>query len=104
MLPKVNTLEEFYQRPGRWTKGVTARDKNGNPCETDSGHAVALCLGAAVYYVYGPDRVEEITAELLELINSGLDHTQSFEELSGWNDCDERTFKDVRSLVTRAQR
>jgi len=100
MIPKPFTLQQFFSRPSRWTKGVTARDHNGNPCEADSKHAAALCLSAAVHHIYG--ETEEIPRRLLEIINEDLDHTQAFETLADWNDEEKRTFKDIRALITKA--
>jgi hypothetical protein len=101
MLPKVKTLQEFYSRPGRWTKEAMARDARGAQTHTDSDAAVALCLSAAVDHVYGEDSAQ-ITEELLEVINEGLDNTQSFDDLISWNDAAARTFKDIRWLLSKA--
>jgi hypothetical protein len=102
MLPKVKTLQEFYSRPGRWTKETLARDSQGARTEPDSHAAVALCLSAAVSYVYGHEDSARVTDELLEVINEGLDNTQSFDDLANWNDAAARTFKDIRWLVAKA--
>jgi hypothetical protein len=101
MLPKVKTLTEFYSRPGRWTKETLARDSQGARVEPDSSAAVALCLTAAVAYVYGEEDAR-VTEELLEVINEGLDNTSAFDDLASWNDAAARTFKDIRWLLSRA--
>jgi hypothetical protein len=103
MLPTTKTLREFYSRPSRWTKEALARDARGEETEIDSSAAVALCLSAAVSHVYGEEDRPRVTQELLEVINEGLDNTQSFEDLSSWNDASARTFKDIRWLVSRAK-
>jgi hypothetical protein len=103
MLPTTKTLQEFYSRPSRWTKEALARDARGEETEINSAATVALCLSAAVSYVYGHEDSSRITEELLEVINEGLDNTQSFDDLSSWNDASARTFKDIRWLVGRAK-
>lgn len=103
LLPKPKTLLEFYSRPARWTQDVTARDKNGNPTEMDSGRAVALCLGAAIRHIYGEEGEGPVIERLLALVNQDRDDTQAYELLSSWNDEEERSFRDVRKLVTTAR-
>jgi hypothetical protein len=102
MLPKVKTLQEFYSRPGRWTKEALARDRHGQETHFQSSAAEALCLSAAVAYVYGHEDSARVTDCLLEVINEGLDNTQSFDELTAWNDASARSFHDIRWLVTKA--
>jgi hypothetical protein len=101
MLPVAKTLQEFYSRPSRWTKEALARDRYGAQTHSGSDVAVALCLTAAVSYVYGEEEAR-VTEELLGVINEGLDNTQSFDDLMSWNDASARTFKDIRWLVSRA--
>jgi hypothetical protein len=102
MLPKVKTLQEFYSRPSRWTKEALARDRHGEETQIDSDAAEALCLSAAVAYVYGHQDILRVTDSLLEVINEGLDNTQAFDDLAAWNDASARSFHDIRWLVTRA--
>jgi hypothetical protein len=101
MLPAAKTLQEFYSRPSRWTKETLARDARGAQTEPDSSAAVALCLTAAVTYVYGKEDSPRVTEELLEVINEGLDNTLAFDDLVSWNDAAARTFRDIRRLLAR---
>lgn len=92
-----DTITELFFRPARWTKDRAAHDKDGGTVEPDSEYATAFCLGAAIDVVYDGEG-DEVRDRVRAWIAQHYPDSQG--DISGWQDQPERTFKDIRRLVT----
>lgn len=94
------TVNELFSRPERWAQRHDAENRFDEEVELRNPNAVKWCLGGALRLVYGHD------PELLtKMINSATAYIQGLTEnddagISDWNDHDDTTFKDIRTLVT----
>lgn len=90
-------VKELLSSPERWTKGAERRDADGEPTLLEGEHVASRCLYGALYCAYRatPERFEAELKIKVEFIGMGVNKT-----LYEWNDAPERTFEDVRQLVT----
>ena len=93
-----------------WTKGTTARNKQGHPVEAEMDEAVIFCAEGAIQraaylqdYPLPPNDHEmgagEIEAEVICILSGEIDQPMS---LNVWNDNPLTTHKDVLELFDRA--
>ena len=89
------TLQDLFDDLCKWTQGATARDENGRSVAPGSSEAVSYCLqGGALICCRTPD-------EFLEVMNK-LRAAAGVDILWKWNDAYNRTFKEVRELIEKA--
>lgn len=121
IIPKPKTVLEFYEgHPERWTKGFRGRkDKAGNQVDTNA-EACALCLGAALGFVYCDpngrhydDSMQGATHRLFRIARASDVRRDGFEEAyeavwtSPWivffNDKPDRTFEEIVQICREAR-
>lgn len=88
------TVLELLSDPKRWTKRVTARDKDGNPTPSGYPDAVCWCLVGAILKCY-PDRIGEIVNKVNQVILS-----KGHRNLVNFNDT--ATHEDVLEVAREA--
>ncbi len=86
-------LSELLSDESKWTKGVTARDKDGNICNSKDPNAVCWCLFGAVWKADNADSADKAIRRVIP------------DEFGGsivmWNDAPERTFADIKALIVK---
>lgn len=91
-------VKELLSSPERWTQGFIARDLDGDGCGPTAAEAVCWCLTGALVKCYGRTRAFEMAGMFYPVIPAnGGSHA---DDIVFWNDASERTFEDVRQLVT----
>lgn len=90
-------VKELLDSPEKWTKGHYSRDKLGNPAWPENDDATCFCLMGAIRrcYGFGP-RGNEIVKRCCDRIKCD----DSGSSLGPFNDAPERTFDEVRQLIT----
>lgn len=99
MLTTINTLQELFSRPSRWTKEMSARDIHQQPVEIDSKKAVSWCLSGAIDLLY-PLTAGEIHNKMFLWIKENMD--PNIDSLTDWNDAPARKFSDIRKAIIGA--
>lgn len=85
-------VKDLLNDPSRWTQFFFARNGVGTPVWPEDGTAVCWCLLGAIHKCY-----EERTCGVIELVQKELNYVS----VAKWNNAPERTFEDVKNLVTR---
>jgi hypothetical protein len=102
------TVSELLINPSRWARGSDGKDALGN--STGSAlhpDSVRWCLGGAIHLVYGHNH--ELREQMTKLVLAWLiERREEGEEpadisISGWNDEPDRTFKDIRKLLSETK-
>lgn len=83
-------IQELLTDESKWTKSHEARDSYGQPVDECSKEAVQWCLLGAIIKCYNVDRIG--------ICNKVRIRLDSF-MLTSWNDAQNRTFNDIRSLI-----
>lgn len=91
-------VKNLLTEKSKWTKGTEARRKSGHAVVLDSPKAVKWCLLGAIKYCY-PDW--EDRWEIMKKVYSALELELS-DSITDWNDKKSRIFKEVRSLIEKA--
>lgn len=90
------TIQELFKDPSTWTKGAYARNEQGKSVGARSGDAKCFCLQGALAHCYGgtPDyyKISDKVSEEL--------YSRCYLDTIAWNDAPERTFEEVKQLVT----
>ncbi len=91
-------VKDLLNSPNRWTKGVYARDCDGNGIASNNRNAVCWCLAGAINYCYEFESKKTKT-KVAEAIKgcSLLDHFGIEEIIVQYNDSHE--FEDIRKLL-----
>lgn len=84
-------VRELLSSPDKWTQDFGARGADGLSIEWDSPEATCWCLIGAIVKCY-PTRFEQVRDRIKKHLGVQF--------LSAWNDRIERTFEDVKALVT----
>lgn len=84
-------IHELLSESGRWCRGSAARDAAGVPIGPHDPRATCWCLQGAATVCY-PDADVPGVCERMRAASGA-------EILARWNDADQRTFDQVRSLV-----
>ena len=82
-------LTHYGDDPQRWTKGIAARDKDGERCLPTSKEAVCWCLLGALETL-------GLSPEEQRMFTSGWDSRIA---IAQWNDHEKRTFKEVKKRL-----
>lgn len=86
-------VHELLTDESKWTKGWYAKTVDGNKVSVTDDAAARWCLFGAVWKCYrDPARMRTILSQVF---------ADREREAIWWNDDPERTFDDVRDLVTR---
>ena len=89
-------LQDILTDARKWTQKANARDVQGDICLTNSKQAASWCLSGALTacdYSYSD------TDLIWHKINQYLMH-RGYSSAIDWNDSPDRTFQDIRDLVT----
>ncbi len=103
-------VRELLSSPDKWNKGAYAVTKDGASTGEQNDNAVAYCLVGAVHkcYRFGPtgwtnfdDVIVKIVRNLAAKNKVRVNYfTGSTSAVIGWNDDKDRTFEEVKALVT----
>ena len=85
---------ELLSDESKWTKGVSARDADGQWEDYRSGMAVKWCIKAAIWRCYD---TEESRSGACRKVASIVGP-----DISKWNDSNSTTFADVRRVLLEA--
>lgn len=85
------TVQELLDDPSKWTKGALARDIDGEGLEADNSSAVCWCLIGAIQKCYGVAWIGVVIKCMRHL---------SVDWIDLWNNDPQRSFAEVKSLVT----
>jgi hypothetical protein len=103
------TVSELFINRSRWAQGSDGKDAQGNTNTGSAFHpnAVRWCLGGALHLVYGhnPELREAMTKLVLDWLIERREEDEEPDEISiaGWNDQPDRTFKDIRKLLSETK-
>jgi hypothetical protein len=95
--------KDILSDSSRWTQGVMARNRRGNPTGPEYKNAVAWCLVGALIRAYGIGKVLDESLAVRRAIRSicgSFDDT--YGSIEGWNDDPCRTFADVKRVLEEA--
>jgi alpha-glucosidase (family GH31 glycosyl hydrolase) len=87
-------IKDFLDSPSKWTQEALARDDKGRACDPLSHSAVCFCLLGlmGVFYDFRSSNGEEAWNKLNSVFKGKI--------IGKWNDAPERTFEEVKALVT----
>lgn len=89
-------VRELLSDKSKWTKRWYARTKDGFKTNATSKDAVSFCLLGAIEKCYGTEFFcnlpNDVKGKLYERFGSAS-------KPSSWNDANERTFEEVKTLV-----
>jgi hypothetical protein len=101
------SLRELFSSKARWTQGADGKDSSGNTLSATNPEAVRWCTGGGLSLVYGHDPTlhQKMVQVVLAYLQGHVDEGESPQDVSinGWNDEPNRSFKDIRKLVTEAE-
>jgi len=89
-------IHKFLNNPKKWTHGSLARDHRGYGTLPIGRYAKSWCLAGIMIKCYGgsSDKYNEVKNKLQQELGRSMSITL-------WNDDPNRTFQDVKNLVTR---
>lgn len=93
---------DLLERPGAWTQGGFAHDRDGKEVAWDSSEAVCWCARGAIAFV-----AREYRAEVLDAIWDGAAKAMGFRsygDIECWNDVPDRTQAEVVDALRQASR
>jgi hypothetical protein len=82
---------ELLSDPSKWTKGVIARNSNGERVAGYDPSATCFCLYGAIKRCYPGYAAEETFSRIQECVPD--------RDAIGWNDAPERTYDEVITLL-----
>jgi hypothetical protein len=95
--------KDILSDSSKWTQGVMARNKRGDPTWPEYKNAVAWCLYGALIRAYGLGEGQDEALAVRRAISSicnGFDST--YGSIECWNDDPGRTFDDVKRVLEEA--
>lgn len=85
-------IKDLLAKPEAWTKGSSARNKDGDVVMVNAHDACSWCLYGAALKCYPYNRALEV-CELTRPVTKG--------SVILWNDHAKRTYQEVLALVTK---
>jgi hypothetical protein len=89
-------IKELLSTPDKWTKGLAARNKKGEPVFTSDKDAYSFCLLGACAKCY-PDLLNCVEVE--KKIRDILRNENGFLSIVDFNDSSSTTFEDIRRIL-----
>jgi hypothetical protein len=92
--------KDVLSDPSKWTQGVMARNRRGNPTGPEYKNAVAWCLVGSLIRAYGIGKWEDESRAVRRAIRSIWGRFDAdYGSIEGWNDDPTRTFEGVRRVI-----
>lgn len=85
-------MHQLFAKPGKWTQGASAVDRDGHPVEVKNRRAYAFCLYGGVYKCYKDETQRGLVLDKL---------VTALEDVVCWNDKPRRTQKQVQALCKK---
>lgn len=92
-------VKDLLTADNKWVQNAEAIDADDEVCLPTAPKAVAWCLLGAVIKCYEEEQIDEI----LDRIDNYLlkEEGDTYKPcITSWNDVSQRTFEDIRDLVT----
>ena len=90
-------IQDLLSDQSKWTQGVYARDKSGNPILPNDLAATCWCLEGAIMKCYAAEEQYTIIKRIANFLFKGFPKWEA--GLPYWNDDPNRTFKEIRFIV-----
>lgn len=98
-------LSELLDKPEKWTKGSSARDKNNKQVHPQEPEAVCWCLEGGLRCVTNGNRwspwVETLRSTIIRLFPNRTDPL-GVKIISTFNDHPDTTFEDIQKVIKEA--
>lgn len=97
-------IKDLLNKPEKWTREASAKDKKGNVVASDAKNAVCWCLIGATVYCYGEDVVKkfEVYQKMEDWLKDNWRFAPGYKDplvIADFNDHKETTFSDIQKLL-----
>jgi|ERR1019366_1235658 hypothetical protein len=110
ILDVINAVDEKFSSEDKWTKGVYARNADGNKVIETYPGAVCWCLDGCVISLTAELQypaasiTSKLGSDVLSYFQKKIYKKFSMSLIHLWNDAPERTFQDIKNLLTECKK